>query len=115
MSGPRRAFLRWLCDGAAADAPPMIGSAGTEQTSILDFARWAGWNAGQGQRGPNIVKPQTIKVMYTHQVKWRVLRTLNLARRRLANTRLVEFGQESARRRQRFEHHGRQEFSRRES
>src|SRR5262245_60499980 len=34
--------------GAAADAPPMVGPAGIAHMSILDFARWAGWNAGQG-------------------------------------------------------------------
>jgi CubicO group peptidase (beta-lactamase class C family) len=55
--------------GAAADAPPMIGPAGTAHMSILDFARWAGWNAGEGRRGPTIVTPQTIKFIHAPQVK----------------------------------------------
>ncbi len=38
--------------GAAADLPPMVGPAGTAHMSILDFARWGGWNAGVGKRGP---------------------------------------------------------------
>ncbi len=33
--------------------------------SILDFARWAGWNAGQGKRGPNLVRPDTIRKLHT--------------------------------------------------
>jgi CubicO group peptidase (beta-lactamase class C family) len=55
--------------GAAADAPPMIGPAGTAHLSMLDFARWAGWNAGQGRRGPNIITPHTLKLIHTPHVK----------------------------------------------
>ena len=28
--------------------------------SVLDFARWAGWNAGRGRRAPALVKPETL-------------------------------------------------------
>jgi hypothetical protein len=33
--------------------------------SVLDFARWAGWNAGEGKRGPALVKPETLKRLHT--------------------------------------------------
>lgn len=46
--------------GAAADAPPVVGPAGNAHMSVLDFATWAGWNAGQGKRGPALVKPETL-------------------------------------------------------
>lgn len=46
--------------GAAADSPPMVGPAGTAHMSVLDFARWAGWNAGGGRRGPALVSPETL-------------------------------------------------------
>ena len=28
--------------------------------SVLDFARWAGWNAGGGNRPPALVRPETL-------------------------------------------------------
>jgi CubicO group peptidase (beta-lactamase class C family) len=55
--------------GAAADAPPMVGPAGIAHMSILDFARWAGWNAGEGRRGPAIVKPETLRTIHQPHVK----------------------------------------------
>jgi CubicO group peptidase (beta-lactamase class C family) len=55
--------------GAAADAPPMVGPAGIAHMSILDFARWAGWNAGEGKRGPAIVKPETLHLIHQPHVK----------------------------------------------
>ena len=54
--------------GAAADAPPMIGPAGNAHMSILDFARWAAWNAGEGKRGPAIVKPETLRFIHAAKV-----------------------------------------------
>jgi hypothetical protein len=33
--------------------------------SILDFARWAGWNAGEGKRNPALVKPETMRKLHT--------------------------------------------------
>jgi hypothetical protein len=32
--------------------------------SVLDFARWAGWNAGEGKRGPALVKAETLKTLH---------------------------------------------------
>jgi CubicO group peptidase (beta-lactamase class C family) len=46
--------------GAAADIPPALGPAGVAHMSVLDFATWAGWNAGGGRRGPALVKPETL-------------------------------------------------------
>jgi CubicO group peptidase (beta-lactamase class C family) len=33
--------------------------------SVLDFARWAGWNAGQGKRGPRLVSSRTMVRLHT--------------------------------------------------
>ena len=41
-----------LLAGPGGDNPEVIGPAGTAHMSVLDFARWAGWNAAVGQRGP---------------------------------------------------------------
>jgi len=46
--------------GPAGDVPPVIGPAGVAHMSVLDFVRWAGWNAGMGKRGPALVTPQTL-------------------------------------------------------
>ena len=46
-----------------------IGPAGIAHMSILDFARWAGWNAGEGRRGPAIVSPQTLRFIHQPHVK----------------------------------------------
>ena len=46
--------------GPPADVPPVVGPAGAAHMSVLDFARWAGWNAGGGKRGPALVKPETL-------------------------------------------------------
>jgi CubicO group peptidase (beta-lactamase class C family) len=46
--------------GAAADLPPSVGPAGLAHMSVLDFATWAGWNAGGGRRAPALVKPETL-------------------------------------------------------
>lgn len=46
--------------GPAADVPPVMGPAGSAHMSVLDFARWADWNAGGARRGPPIVKPETL-------------------------------------------------------
>ena len=45
--------------GPNGDVPPIIGPAGIVHMSILDFANWAGWNAGDGKRKPYLVKPET--------------------------------------------------------
>ena len=50
--------------GPRSDNPSVIGPAGIAHMSILDFARWAGWNAGEGRRGPALVKAQTLKKLH---------------------------------------------------
>jgi CubicO group peptidase (beta-lactamase class C family) len=57
--------IKPLLAGPFADNPPVIGPAGIAHMSVLDFARWAGWNAGRGKRGPNLVKPETMKKLQT--------------------------------------------------
>ena len=47
--------------GDAADVPQAIGPAGSAHMSVLDFAKWAAWNAAEGRRGPSIVKPETLR------------------------------------------------------
>lgn len=47
--------------GQPADLPSSLGPAGLAHMSIKDFATWAGWNAGEGKRGPALVKPETLK------------------------------------------------------
>ena len=61
VGGKRQAFLA----GPGADNPAVIGPAGTVHLSVLDFARWAGWNAGEGRREPRLVKPETLKKLHT--------------------------------------------------
>lgn len=43
-----------------ADNPPMLGPAGVAHMSVVDFATWAGWNAGRGRRPPALVTPETL-------------------------------------------------------
>jgi CubicO group peptidase (beta-lactamase class C family) len=50
--------------GPNGDNPEVMGPAGTVHLSILDFAAWAGWNAGDGKRGPALVKPETLRKMH---------------------------------------------------
>lgn len=61
INGKARAFLA----GPNGDGPPIIGPAGIAHMSILDFARWAGWNAGEGKRPPRLVKPETMRKLHT--------------------------------------------------
>lgn len=64
VSGKTKAML----GGPDADNPPLIGPAGLAHMSVLDFAKWAGWNAGQGKRGPRLVRPETVKKLHTSVV-----------------------------------------------
>jgi CubicO group peptidase (beta-lactamase class C family) len=61
IDGRVKAFL----SGPNGDGPSLIGPAGIVHMSVLDFARWAGWNAGEGKRGPAIVKPETMRKLHT--------------------------------------------------
>lgn len=60
--------LKPLPWGTAAESPPMVGPAGTAHMSILDFARWAAWNAGEGSRGPALVSPETLARIHRSHV-----------------------------------------------
>jgi CubicO group peptidase (beta-lactamase class C family) len=51
--------------GPNSDNPSIVGPAGTVHMSILHFARWAGWNAGEGKRGPALVSPATLRRLHT--------------------------------------------------
>jgi CubicO group peptidase (beta-lactamase class C family) len=60
IDGKTKAFLA----GPNGDNPPILGPAGTAHMSVLDFARWAGWNAGQGKREPQLVQRETLKKLH---------------------------------------------------
>ncbi|MEB3199315.1 MAG: serine hydrolase domain-containing protein [Synechococcaceae cyanobacterium] len=60
-----RERLQPMLAGPHADNPPELGPAGLVHLSVLDFARWAGWNAGGGRRGPALVSPQTLQLLQT--------------------------------------------------
>jgi CubicO group peptidase (beta-lactamase class C family) len=51
--------------GPHGDSPLVIGPATTVHMSVLDFAAWAGWAAGQGWRDPALVSPHTMQRMHT--------------------------------------------------
>jgi Beta-lactamase len=61
IGGTTKAFLA----GPNGDNPLIIGPAGIAHMSVLDFARWAGWNAGEGKREPKLVRPATLKKLHT--------------------------------------------------
>jgi CubicO group peptidase (beta-lactamase class C family) len=54
-----------MLPGPNGDNPLIIGPAGTIHMSVLDFAKWVAWNAGEGKRGPSLVSAQTLKKMHT--------------------------------------------------
>ena len=60
-SGTPKAML----SGPNGDNPPVIGPAGIAHMSVLDFARWAAWNAGEGARPPALVQPETLRKLHT--------------------------------------------------
>jgi len=57
--------LKPMLAGPNGDAPEIFGPAGTVHISILEFAAWAGWNAGEGKRGPHLVNSETIRKLHT--------------------------------------------------
>jgi CubicO group peptidase (beta-lactamase class C family) len=57
--------LKPMLAGPNGDNPNILGPAGTAHLSVLDFARWAGWNAGQGRRGPPLVSADTLRKLQT--------------------------------------------------
>ncbi|MGA9869442.1 MAG: serine hydrolase domain-containing protein [Acetobacteraceae bacterium] len=56
--------LKPMLAGPYGDNPAVLGPAGTVHLSVLDFAAWAGWNAGEGKRGPALVRPETIRKLH---------------------------------------------------
>jgi len=54
-----------MLSGPNGDNPPVIGPAGIAHMSVLDFARWAAWNAGEGKRPPALVQPETLRKLHT--------------------------------------------------
>jgi len=61
VDGKTKAYLA----GPNGDNPLIVGPAGTAHMSLLDFARWAGWNAGEGKREPRLVSPGTQRKLHT--------------------------------------------------
>ncbi len=57
--------LKPMLAGPNGDNPEVIGPAGTAHMSVLDFAGWAAWNAGEGKRGPTLARPDTLKKLHT--------------------------------------------------
>jgi CubicO group peptidase (beta-lactamase class C family) len=51
--------------GPNGDNPLILGPAGTIHMSVLDFAKWVAWNAGEGKRTPHLVSAQTLKKIHT--------------------------------------------------
>jgi CubicO group peptidase (beta-lactamase class C family) len=58
--------------GPNGDLPLILGPAGLAHMSVLDFARWAAWNAGEGKRGPKLVRPETLKKLQTPVISMEV-------------------------------------------
>jgi CubicO group peptidase (beta-lactamase class C family) len=56
--------LKPMLAGPNGDNPLIIGPAGTVHLSILDFASWAGWHAGEGRRGPALVRPEMLRKLH---------------------------------------------------
>jgi CubicO group peptidase (beta-lactamase class C family) len=54
-----------LLAGPGGDNPEIIGPAGTAHMSVLDFARWADWNAASGNSGPPLVKADMLRKLHT--------------------------------------------------
>ena len=65
VDGKLRAFLA----GPNGDNPLILGPAGTAHMSVLDFAKWAGWNVGRGKRGPKLVAAEMMKKLQTPVIK----------------------------------------------
>ncbi len=61
--------LKAMLAGPNGDNPAILGPAGTVHLSILEFAAWAGWNAGEGRRGPALVRPETLRRLHTKVIE----------------------------------------------
>jgi CubicO group peptidase (beta-lactamase class C family) len=58
-------MLKPMLAGPNGDNPEVLGPAGTAHLSVLDFATWAAWNAGEGKRGPSLARPETLRKLHT--------------------------------------------------
>jgi CubicO group peptidase (beta-lactamase class C family) len=56
--------LKAILAGPNGDGPIVLGPAGMAHMSVIDFARWAAWNAGEGKRGPKLVGAETLKKLH---------------------------------------------------
>ena len=61
VNGKAQAMLA----GPNGDNPLILGPAGTIHMSVLDFAKWVSWNAGEGKRGPALVSAGVLKKIHT--------------------------------------------------
>ena len=61
--------LKALLAGPDGDGPAIIGPAGVAHLSVLDFAVWAAWNAGEGRRGPALVRPETLRRLHAQRIQ----------------------------------------------
>ena len=51
--------------GPNGDNPLILGPAGTMHMSVLDFAKWVAWHAGEGKRLPALVSTEIVKKLHT--------------------------------------------------
>ena len=61
VNGKPKAMLA----GPNGDNPLIIGPAGTLHMSVLDFAKWVAWQAGEGKGPPTLVSPVIVKKLHT--------------------------------------------------
>ena len=57
--------LKPMLAGPNGDVPAILGPAGVVHLSILDFAVWGAWHAGEGKRGPPLVRAETLKKLHS--------------------------------------------------
>jgi len=53
-----------ILSGPNGDNPLILGPAGTIHMSVLDFAKWVAWHAGEGKRQPALVSPEMVKKLH---------------------------------------------------
>lgn len=61
--------LKPMLAGPNGDIPLVLAPAGLVHLSILDFATWVGWNAGQGRRPPSLLRPETLRALHTPRIR----------------------------------------------
>jgi CubicO group peptidase (beta-lactamase class C family) len=57
--------LKAMLAGPNGDNPLILGPAGTMHMSVLDFAKWVAWQAGEGKRPPALVSPDAMRKLHT--------------------------------------------------